>query len=116
MFGSTRNQHSSLPRTWFALIALLMGVVSTADQAFSAGEAGEEIRTRITVAVGQDFEPLLFLNAQGQPAGLYVDIWRLWSKKTGIEVELKTMDWSQTIPALQVNLGLACLNASRAGS
>jgi len=55
---------------------------------------------RIVVAGGDSFEPLLFLNTDEEPEGMYVDLWRLWSKKTGVEVELRLMDWANTIPLL----------------
>ncbi len=55
---------------------------------------------RIVVAGGDSFEPLLFLNADGEPDGIYADLWRLWSEKTGVAVELRLMAWAKTIPAL----------------
>jgi PAS domain S-box-containing protein len=56
---------------------------------------------RIVVAGGDNFEPLLFLNADGEPDGIHADLWQLWSEKTGVEVELRLMDWAKTIPALR---------------
>ncbi|MEE8479741.1 MAG: transporter substrate-binding domain-containing protein, partial [Desulfobacterales bacterium] len=56
---------------------------------------------RIVVAGGDNFEPLIFLNADGEPDGIHADLWQLWSEKTGVEVELSLMDWAKTIPALR---------------
>ena len=56
---------------------------------------------RIVVAGGDNFEPLMFLNADGEPDGIHADLWQLWSEKTGVEVELRFMDWGNTIPALR---------------
>jgi PAS domain S-box-containing protein len=56
---------------------------------------------RIVVAGGNNFEPLIFLNADGEPDGIHADLWQLWSEKTGVEVELRLMDWGNTIPALR---------------
>jgi PAS domain S-box-containing protein len=55
---------------------------------------------RIVVASGDGFEPLMFLNVDGEPDGVYAELWELWSEKTGVEVELRLMEWSQAIPAL----------------
>jgi len=55
---------------------------------------------RIVVASGDSFEPLVFLNAEGEPDGVFARRWELWSEKTGVEVELRLMEWSQAIPAL----------------
>ena len=37
----------------------------------------------LIVALDSNYAPLSFINALGRPAGLYVDIWKLWSEKTG---------------------------------
>ncbi|MBT5242711.1 MAG: transporter substrate-binding domain-containing protein [Rhodospirillaceae bacterium] len=38
-----------------------------------------------------------FQNDQNQADGLIIDIWRLWSKKTGIEIEFKAASWEETL-------------------
>ncbi len=40
----------------------------------------------VTVAIGQNSPPYYFVDDQGKPAGWLVDLWRLWSEKTGIKV------------------------------
>ncbi len=60
---------------------------------------------RIVVAGGDNFEPLLFLNADGEHDGIHADLWQLWLEKTGVEVELRLMDWAKTIPALRADIG-----------
>jgi PAS domain S-box-containing protein len=64
----------------------------------ASGKAAEP--KRIVVAGGNSFVPLIFLNSNGNPDGMYVDLWRLWSEKTGVEVEMRLMNWDKTIPAL----------------
>jgi two-component system, cell cycle sensor histidine kinase and response regulator CckA len=58
-------------------------------------------RKRIVVATGDKFVPGIFKNADGKADGISADLWKLWSRKTGVEVELRPMDWSKTIPALR---------------
>jgi len=43
--------------------------------------------TSVIIACDSDRAPLTMLNAQGKPAGLLVDLWRIWGKRQGIEVE-----------------------------
>lgn len=42
---------------------------------------------KLTVALMPDFAPLAFVNALGRTSGMLVDIWNLWSEKTGVAVE-----------------------------
>ena len=39
--------------------------------------------TRLVLGMNTDLYPLSFFNAMGKPSGLFADIWRLWSEKTG---------------------------------
>ena len=32
----------------------------------------------LVVGIHNDFAPYIFINAEGQPAGLFVDLWRRW--------------------------------------
>ena len=51
----------------------------------------------VTIAVNHSSYPYHFKNEQGQPDGLIIDYWKGWSQKTGILVDFKVMEWSQTI-------------------
>ncbi len=77
-------------------IVLALVLVGFINQIAAEGRGPE----RIVVAGGDSFEPLIFLNADGEPDGMYVDRWRLWSEKVGVEVDLRLMDWANAIPAL----------------
>lgn len=39
--------------------------------------------SRLVLGLDPDLYPLSFFNAMGKPSGLFADIWRLWSEKTG---------------------------------
>jgi len=56
---------------------------------------------RITVAGGDSFTPLTFLNSDGKADGIHVALWNLWAGKTGVEADVQLMEWSQCIPALR---------------
>lgn len=47
----------------------------------------------ITVVLDDNYPPYIFRDAQGELAGQLKDTWELWSKKTGIRVDLQAMDW-----------------------
>jgi len=51
----------------------------------------------VTIAVGNDFIPFEYVDENGQPTGLIVDLWQLWSKKTGTPVEFKPAPWAETL-------------------
>jgi PAS domain S-box-containing protein len=55
---------------------------------------------KIVIATGDKFVPVVFRNVEGKPDGMHAELWRLWSEKTGIEVELRPMEWAGAIPAL----------------
>ena len=55
----------------------------------------------VTIAVGQDFKPFEFVDEQGQPAGLIVDYWKLWSKKANIPIKFQPAPWSKTLEMMR---------------
>ena len=55
----------------------------------------------LIVALDSNYAPLSFINALGRPAGLYVDIWKLWSEKTGKSVRFRISDMDETLSALK---------------
>ena len=60
---------------------------------------GTLIRTPDTlfVAMSTDNAPYSFVNAEGNPAGFFVDIWKLWAQKTGKKVEFLPSDWDAAL-------------------
>jgi signal transduction histidine kinase/ActR/RegA family two-component response regulator/membrane-bound lytic murein transglycosylase MltF len=47
---------------------------------------GENIEREINVVIHNDHHPVTFELPDGKPAGLYIDLWNLWSATTGIHV------------------------------
>ncbi|MCH7864946.1 MAG: transporter substrate-binding domain-containing protein, partial [Proteobacteria bacterium] len=52
---------------------------------------------RISVAYCIDCVPFQFKDEDGQPAGLIIDLWRLWSEKTGSEIDFRGASWDETL-------------------
>lgn len=55
----------------------------------------------IVIADDRDYPPFVFLDSTGEPRGIIVDIWRLWSDKTGIAVEFRLMEWEAALASVR---------------
>lgn len=55
----------------------------------------------LVIAIDDDYPPQTFLNVDGQPTGIFVDIWRLWSQKTGRNVTFLGGSWNDTLANLK---------------
>ncbi len=55
---------------------------------------------RIRVVGDENFPPYLFLDSEGKPSGYMVDLWNMWSARTGIPVDLKATAWADAQASL----------------
>ncbi len=55
----------------------------------------------LSISIDNDYAPQTLLNVDGKPAGLLVDIWKLWSKKTGKEIVFISGEWKDTLSYLK---------------
>ncbi len=76
---------------WAILVSVIVLVWGAS---FSASAA--EIN-KISVAYCIDCVPFQFKKDDGRAAGLIVDLWRLWSEKTGIEIDFRGAPWDETL-------------------
>ncbi len=51
----------------------------------------------IRVVLDSGYAPYTFESSQGEAQGILVDQWKLWEKKTGINVHLFSMDWATAL-------------------
>jgi len=51
----------------------------------------------LIIAVDADFYPLSFIDENGEVAGLFIDIWREWSRQSNRAIEFKYSTWSGTL-------------------
>ncbi len=79
-----------------ALLSVIMLLVATQVIAQVQRPQG-----RLVIAIRSDFEPFTFLNAEGKPAGMFVDIWRLWANKTGKQIEFISSDLKTSLENLK---------------
>jgi ABC-type amino acid transport substrate-binding protein len=75
------------------VIILLMAAPVVAQQ--------QKPKETLVIAISKDFQPFTFLNAEGKPAGMFVDIWRLWAQKTGNRIEFISSDWKTSLENLK---------------
>jgi len=60
-----------------------------------------QAQDKLVVAIDEAYAPLSLITPTGEPAGLLVEIWQLWSQQTGIEVEFAPGTWEETIDMLK---------------
>ncbi|WDP88284.1 MAG: transporter substrate-binding domain-containing protein [Desulfobacter sp.] len=66
-------------------------------------------RPPLKIAASIDNTPFHFADDRGRAVGMFVDLWRLWSKKTGREVEFIPLPWAQSLE--MVKTGRADIHA-----
>ncbi|MCL1142603.1 diguanylate cyclase domain-containing protein [Shewanella gaetbuli] len=59
----------------------------------------------IMIAMQSNVEPYVDIGLDGLPDGLFVDLWKLWSKKTGISIDFVIGDMNSSIE--DINNGIA---------
>lgn len=69
----------------------------------------EEPKTPLSVAFCNYCIPFQFVNDAGEPDGMIMDYWRLWSEETGVSVAYMPASWSETID--MVRTGRADIHA-----
>jgi PAS domain S-box-containing protein len=62
--------------------------------------SGESKGKSIIISIDRAYEPLTFVNSLGKPSGLFVDIWRAWSQKTGRKIRFRATNWAETVGGL----------------
>ncbi|NJM13943.1 MAG: transporter substrate-binding domain-containing protein [Synechococcaceae cyanobacterium SM1_2_3] len=66
-----------------------------------ARTADDERPVKIIVADDRAYAPFSFLDPTGQPRGIAVDLWKLWSQKTGVAVEFRLLEWDAALAAVR---------------
>lgn len=79
---------------WRRLVWLLVAGMAAAASAEPAPPLDTPHPASIRVVSDNNYPPYLFLDADGNPQGYVVDMWRLFEVRTGIRIELVAMDWA----------------------
>ncbi|WP_161629944.1 transporter substrate-binding domain-containing protein [Desulfogranum mediterraneum] len=65
---------------------------------------GDEEQEAFIIACDSDYAPITMLNARGEPAGLFVDIWKKWAEKEGVQVHFLFDTWENSMLAVKEGL------------
>ncbi len=76
-------------------------------------------KDRLVVAIDKTYAPMSLVTPAGKPEGVLVELWKLWSEQTGMDVEFVSGTWEQTLEMVKsgqadVHSGLF-KNSERAG-
>lgn len=55
----------------------------------------------LIIAMDRGYPPLTLIGPDGEPSGLLVDMWRLWSKRTGYKIQFRPSGWGDSIEAVK---------------
>ena len=80
------------------IVLLVTIIVIAITPVFAQGQKPKDM---LVIAISLDFQPFTFLNAESQPAGMFVDIWRLWAKKTGTKIKFVSSDRETSLENLE---------------
>ncbi len=78
--------------TLASMATLIWGISYSASAALISDKPDS-----ISVAYCTDCVQFHFQNKDGEADGLIIDMWRLWSEKTGIAIEFKPATWEETL-------------------
>lgn len=65
---------------------------------------GSPVPASLKIGISSDTYPYMFIDDQGQPAGLVVDYWREIARQQGIDAEFVAADWADTLSMLDAGL------------
>jgi len=80
-------------------VVLLGGLWPSLGTAQSVANSAKP--AKIIIANDTSYPPGVFIDADGQPRGMNIDLWKLWSKKTGVAVEFKLMEWDAALASVR---------------
>ncbi|MBI4773382.1 MAG: transporter substrate-binding domain-containing protein [Deltaproteobacteria bacterium] len=67
-------------------------------------EPDARVPETLVISCDREFPPYTTANAENEPAGMLVDLWRLWSDKTGHKITFRVSDWEGTLSNLRQGL------------
>jgi polar amino acid transport system substrate-binding protein len=93
---------SQLKGLLYALLffSALCQAVVPADESNSTRQTTAPPPT-LTIVGSRNIPPFSMLNQQGEPAGIGIDMWRLWSQKSGIPVRFRLTDISRSLDEMK---------------
>jgi len=59
------------------------------------------IARSLSVVMDKNYPPYSFLDSNGEPVGICVDLWKAWQKVTGTTVNISLLDWGKAISMVE---------------
>ncbi|OOZ40995.1 hypothetical protein BOW53_05585 [Solemya pervernicosa gill symbiont] len=72
---------------WLSALLLALFTFPSVSKAVQDAEPVDGAEAAVTIAYRLDSEPTQFRNSAGEADGILIDIWKLWSEKSGIPVK-----------------------------
>ena len=90
----------------------LLQLINSGMAAITDKEAGKIAREWATgskvedsgaliIAIERNYPPLTLMDPNGEPTGLLIDMWKLWSNATGVKIAFRPSAWADTISAIK---------------
>ena len=95
---------SALLRTYpFCYICILIFSLVATNKVTGEeiSEVNPDASDTLSVVYCLDCTPFEFQDESGEPAGMIMDHWKLWSKKTGITVNYQPAPWNKTLEMMR---------------
>jgi PAS domain S-box-containing protein len=94
-----RQERASAGRRIGARAAIALGLALALAAGAVLAQASAPARPLVVVS-DDDYPPYIFHRDDGHLAGLVVDEWALWQRKTGVAVDLRPMEWDEAKKAM----------------
>ncbi|MGL1861747.1 MAG: transporter substrate-binding domain-containing protein [Pseudodesulfovibrio sp.] len=65
----------------------------------STGESRDA--NTLVIAMDRNYPPFYFIDTDGKPKGLFVDIWKRWAEITSTQIDFRPSNWAGTLGALK---------------
>ncbi len=83
------------------LFSLMLGLPALLYVKSSETDLPVTSKDTLVISLSRSFPPLTFINAEGEPAGLFVDMWKLWAEKTGQKIAFLPSAWQESLENLK---------------
>jgi polar amino acid transport system substrate-binding protein len=84
----------------FLVLLLIPGICQASEEDWPSQNPSSSQKA-LTIVGSRNTPPFSMLNQDGKPVGAGIDLWRLWSKKTGIPVRFRLTDINRSLEEIK---------------
>ncbi|MGY3571583.1 transporter substrate-binding domain-containing diguanylate cyclase [Vibrio paucivorans] len=88
------------PNVKWRLFAFALSLATCFMSMSALAETDEEV---LRVANSKAWKPFSYINSDGQPDGILIDLWREYGKRNKVEIEFVLLDWNESLEAVKNN-------------